>query len=566
MKHILIVDRTSVFRERIAGVLQAERYRTRVACNAREAILALTVERPDAVLLDMDMRGVGDVLRHIQTLPFVGLPVIALSAASDRAKVVAARRLGARAYLLKTALSQRRLLDEVAAVLAAPGASAGPVPSAARPIPEDDRGVASLEPVASRSEILALVEGAKDVKGFSPAASQVLNLTEDPGCSLDRVAKAVAQDHAAVLKVLKLANSPVYACGTPTDSVQMAIVRIGLERIRHTMLGIAMMERFGSATLADRISTLTLWEHSIACGVIASELARAAGDANSETAFTAGLLHDVGRAVLAERLGDRYARVIAAAERLQAPLEAVELRMLGVTHADVMEGFLQAWGLPRPLRVPVVLHHTTLERAGALAGGQVADVHRLALANRLAHALLLGTSGNDTIYPTWDLAAALRIGGETIRPIASGARAKVEQTRAALLPGGERGLQAHASRWRSALGSFRPLYCSLHPEIDAIRLFLSQVAEPVDDATPDALIVHIGSAEEEPGLAAMVAEAARNKGCHDQPIIVVSPAPEIDLDASVLPNAPRFRLGTPFTVARFVATMNAALGRARAAA
>ena len=78
----------------------------------------------------------------------------------------------------------------------------------------------------------------------------------------------------------------------------------------------------------------------------------------ADTAFTAGLLHDIGKLLLAGNIPDTYDKIIEQAQRRKAPLPQVELEVLGCTHAEVGACLLGLWGLPLPILEAIAWHHT----------------------------------------------------------------------------------------------------------------------------------------------------------------------------------------------------------------
>jgi putative nucleotidyltransferase with HDIG domain len=102
-----------------------------------------------------------------------------------------------------------------------------------------------------------------------------------------------------------------------------------------------------------------LWNHSWATGVLAKSLAEIElGDAHvADQAFLGGLLHDVGKLVLATGLAEEYAQVVRHQRRQRLPLGQAELELLGATHAEVGAYLLGLWGMPTPLVEAVALHH-----------------------------------------------------------------------------------------------------------------------------------------------------------------------------------------------------------------
>src|SRR5262249_7291747 len=163
---------------------------------------------------------------------------------------------------------------------------------------------------------------------LSPTVSRLMQIVNSHDCSVERIASAAKQDQAVAIKILKLANSPVYFRGDPVDSVHQAVLRIGTNQIRQVVMNLTVRERFGSLGGASRLRATQFWEHSIACGLIAAEITRCRGGSAPEidSAFTMGLLHDIGKMFYAEVLDDQYNHVLTMAEEMRLPLEQTESR------------------------------------------------------------------------------------------------------------------------------------------------------------------------------------------------------------------------------------------------
>lgn len=609
-KTILIVDDLAIFREPIEVVLTARGYRVNTASNGQDAMASLSCDRPDLILLDLGMPimdGIS-VLRLIRgSAAFKSIPVVVLSAESERERVKEAVSLGISGYMLKSQFSLKDMQVRVAQILKPRGtakdsgsrqaesqdvpAILSAAPLAANPdpttpsvnVPEHSANqgasgallpndgvsdIKDLKPEVTRSELMDRLKKCEELKGFSPTVARVLKLTANPNCSLEAVAKAVTQDQAMALKILKVANSSVYSRGDRVDTVQKAVLRIGMESIRQAVMNIGVVEHFSSESFQKHLGTALFWEHSIACGIIAAEIAHAQEAKDADSAFTSGLLHDLGRVILAEALGNQYVRVIETARRLEAPLEQIETRMLLMNHADVMDRLLTTWHFPRHLVDPIMFHHLSAGNARSVSPTKTQEILRLGLADRLAHAMLLGSSGNDTIYPTEEHCRALNIRADTIRTIEDSARQQTADTKVALLA------QAHGNAWpqhsaqvRACLTNpFRPLYVSMEPELDAFRIFCAELSGLRDEEPANVAVVHVTTAKERDGVAQRLMAAEADSGVAGLPVLVLSPAGQFTLPERTLHGRMCRVIGTPMPVARFVNAINALTAPAARAA
>jgi HD-like signal output (HDOD) protein/CheY-like chemotaxis protein len=561
MATVLVVDDMAVFREPIGAALRQRGFETREASNGDEALRLMAGERPDLVLLDvamprMDGISVLRAMREDKRLRTT--PVILLTALADRERVVEAARLGVRDYMLKSSFSLQELHERIDRALggqpqpaesraeggaesapAAP-ADAPPAPAAASDAGAD--GLKSLRSLVTRSEMQERLDAAAELKAMSPAVAQVLELARNPRCSIEQLTRAVKRDHAISLKILKLANSTVYTRGEPVDSVQKAIMRIGMQQIAQTVMNIAVVEMFDEVS-EPRISGSLFWEHSIATGLIAAEICRARGGKDDEVdaSFTMGLIHDVGRLVYVETLGDTYGRVLDEAERLRLPLEQVESRLLIINHADAMDRVLHAWRFPKDLVNPVAFHHLSAGNIRRMAPTTVEEVATLALANRIAHALLVGSSGNGVVYPTEELADALRTPAGLFDRLLDEIPDQAADIKFAMLSRAK-GASAWTPALDAALGALprpvRAVHASGAPEFDAWRLLFRCLDCDAGDAPPNLGVLHLRDARERGRVSTAYLDAERDAEAGELPLLVVSPTGALRPDHAALAKRP----------------------------
>jgi putative nucleotidyltransferase with HDIG domain len=617
MKTILVVDDMAIFREPIEAVLRADGFKVLTASDGVQAHEAITRQHPDLVLLDLGMP-VMDGLAVLQRIRYAAAtkhtPVIVLSAESDRNRVMQAAQLGISGFLLKSQFSLKAMVESVKQALTIPEADTLPqshrhAPSQAQPakaaspnatmipvtgttepsgtalpegpamrrrqLPETfgiatDEALKSLRPLMTRSELLQRIDAEGELTGFSPTVSLVLKITSSATCSMEQVAKAVSQDQTVALKVMRLANSSVYSRGERVDSIHKAVLRIGMANIRQAVLNIGVVERFGSIAFKEHLSTPLFWEHSIACGIIAAELAHCLKHKEPDIAFTGGLLHDLGRVIYSERLGGQYLNVVETARAMQLPLEEVESRLLRMNHAEGMQSILHSWQFPKDLINPIVFHHGSPNDIKLAAPQQVTDILRLGLADRLAHAMMLGSSGNDTIYPTEDHCRILGVDGAVVRRVVEVARQQTDDMKFSLLSQSNVGTWPRRVEYHRAqlTAPFHPLYVSEAPDLDAYRIFCDVWAGAEAAEAPNLAIVHMPVAKSSASVFQQLVNAERDLGLLEIPTIFLSPDRRLGFDEAVLANRRHLVLCTPTSVDRFTMAANelTSMDQTRAAA
>jgi HD-like signal output (HDOD) protein len=166
------------------------------------------------------------------------------------------------------------------------------------------------------------------------------------------IASLIASDPTLSALVLRLVNSPLFGIRYAVTGVLQAVAMLGLERVRSmtTTAALRMLVRPAASSPA----LTRCWRHSVATALATQELA-ARTDFNRDTAYTAGLLHDIGCFAMLSCWPKEYSRLLDTCEPHE--LLAQELESLGVTHSHAGAFLLNNWGLPRELTAVALAHH-----------------------------------------------------------------------------------------------------------------------------------------------------------------------------------------------------------------
>ena len=222
-----------------------------------------------------------------------------------------------------------------------------------------------------------IAAGEFDLPMLPEVASMVMAATQDENCDAKRLSKLIHRDASLAGNVLKLANSPLYAPASPIVSLQQAVSRLGMKRIREIALVAACQARlFKAPGHEGRLHDL--FRHSIAAAFFAQELARMRRW-NVEEAFLCGLLHDSGKPVLLQLLVDVQKELDVAVE------EGVVDDILQEMHGAVGSRLVESWKLPARLAETIACHHAPHDAEAAGPTAMMTNV-----ADDLAH-FALGT-------------------------------------------------------------------------------------------------------------------------------------------------------------------------------
>lgn len=176
----------------------------------------------------------------------------------------------------------------------------------------------------------------------------------DERCTVERILGILSKDPPLSATMLRLANSAAYGGDREVADLRTAVMRLGYDAILNLGRTAAVIRTLRGARQLD---PLLLWQHSVAVGLTAKAICRLQRmRGQEESAFLAGLLHDIGKIALDRCFSEAYAPVVQAFQAGEPIVEA-ERRLLGVTHADVGALVADSWHFPETLVAVIREHH-----------------------------------------------------------------------------------------------------------------------------------------------------------------------------------------------------------------
>jgi putative nucleotidyltransferase with HDIG domain len=236
-------------------------------------------------------------------------------------------------------------------------------------------------------DIVELICGLERLPTVPAVYAELVESLSDPETDLVTMSEIISRDAATGAKVLQLANSAFFGLRGEVSSILEAVTFLGVETVRYLVLMVGVCEQFRSVRFQPGFIE-NVWSHSVETAKICRILAETenASLTMSEEAFVAGLLHDLGKLVLAENRTAEYLRIVEQAHEERRPLWQVEREVLKATHGQIGAYLLDLWGLPENVTRAVELHDDpSAEKTPAL--GALAIVH---VANYLEHDISVG--------------------------------------------------------------------------------------------------------------------------------------------------------------------------------
>jgi putative nucleotidyltransferase with HDIG domain len=192
-----------------------------------------------------------------------------------------------------------------------------------------------------------------------PALPQTLadaqRVLRNEECSARACVEVLGRDPALVAQVLRLANAASFGHAGRVASLHDAVLKLGRQKLGMVMTATAVIDRFNAAACPG-FDLMAFWREAMACAMAAQALAVELGT-DDDLAFTAGLLHDLGRLVLAVHLPTIAAQALTLARLHDLPLHVIERDLLGIDHAELGALVARHWGFPSVMVSAIAGHH-----------------------------------------------------------------------------------------------------------------------------------------------------------------------------------------------------------------
>ena len=203
------------------------------------------------------------------------------------------------------------------------------------------------------AEFYKILENVDNLPTLPTVALNVNRMLQSSTVSVSALSDAIENDQAIVAKLLQLVNSPFYGFSTRIDSVKRAVMVLGFDTVRNAVLAVTAVDAFKG--LGGSFNPEDFWRHAIFVAVVSRRLASKTGLAASDRCFVAGLLHDIGKVVLACYFSDVFSRILEATT--QESFVEAEAKLSPVGHSDCGGFLAKRWHLPAAIQDSIVNHH-----------------------------------------------------------------------------------------------------------------------------------------------------------------------------------------------------------------
>ncbi len=245
-------------------------------------------------------------------------------------------------------------------------------------------------------DLQKLIDKIEEVVPLPSVAMRIINYIDDPDAEISQLAKLISMDQALTTEVLKLANSAYYGFPRRVSTISEAVVILGFSTTRSVVWSVILSSTLKKPVLGYALPEGALWRHSVAVAVGSKLILQHANvkGVNMEEAFVAGLIHDIGKLLLATYVAGAYEEIVKVIAEGKTFDEA-ERQVLGYDHAIVGAMAAEKWNLPDIYVDAIKYHHRPQETDNLMAK----VVH---LADYIAYSMGWGSEGLEGLNYTLD--------------------------------------------------------------------------------------------------------------------------------------------------------------------
>jgi len=236
-----------------------------------------------------------------------------------------------------------------------------------------------MSPVNETNSFMQRLEEAEDLPVLPQVHSQAMRIAQNPESNISELKEILKYDPALTATILKISNSAYYGFSHKVESLQTALVMLGLREVTNLIVTAAIVHTFPTDEMSKNFDAEKFWLHTVSTGILSGFLVHYLKLATNGDVFTGGLLHDLGRVLLASHFPEEFDKCIAYSREKKVAPRIAERYVLGIDHSAIGGYLATRWELPESLTAMIRYHH-----APNRENYHMLDVAVVHLANRLS--------------------------------------------------------------------------------------------------------------------------------------------------------------------------------------
>ncbi|MDY6969884.1 MAG: HDOD domain-containing protein [Spirochaetota bacterium] len=211
---------------------------------------------------------------------------------------------------------------------------------------------------AIQEKIESVINNIDRLPSIPGVASQIISLVNNPDASFNKIAEVIAKDQSMTTNILKLCNSAYFNRGKEISSLERAVVTLGMKEVKDIVVIVSTKAVMNKAVLGYDLEQGEMWKHGLAVAILSKRISLMKGKKSiADIAFTGGIIHDVGKTVLALFVQKTFKDIFNLVETNEIPFHQAEKIIMGFDHQEIGEKILTKWKFPNILKDIVKYHH-----------------------------------------------------------------------------------------------------------------------------------------------------------------------------------------------------------------
>lgn len=209
--------------------------------------------------------------------------------------------------------------------------------------------------MTNTTDILASV---KSLVPMPQTAMKLMQVINDPHSGVDDIIESIRYDQAVTSEMLRICNSAYSGISRKINSLNDALVYLGVAKVLQLVMSVHTKTMLEAPQRGYGLERGLLWKHSVAVALASSAVATRLDLVDTGPAYTAGLLHDIGKVVLSEHVAQEFTEIIRRVDENNVSFMEAEQEVLGCSHQEIGALLAEQWQLPEAIVRCIRYHHT----------------------------------------------------------------------------------------------------------------------------------------------------------------------------------------------------------------
>jgi putative nucleotidyltransferase with HDIG domain len=209
----------------------------------------------------------------------------------------------------------------------------------------------------NRQQMINKIDRISDLPTLPTVAMEINRLLQDVNAPIEKLVDMLEKDQSMVLKILRLVNSSFYGFRSKISNLRHAVTLMGYSTVQHAVVTVAVIDSLKTETTLKGFDITSFWTHSLSVGVMCRHLAAQTKLTVPNEAFTAGLIHDIGKVVLVSHFPEVFVDLMETVAKDEITFYAAEKAGDTYPHNLIGSNLARRWMLPQPLDLAIRHHH-----------------------------------------------------------------------------------------------------------------------------------------------------------------------------------------------------------------